>query len=78
MHSVIQGETCTENVMHRVMHSVMQGETRTEKRLKETVHKARMEAEMTEYNEQLKRDEEAAQAAITQAVTVCNAGCHRM
>ena len=42
-----------------------QGETRTEKRLKEKAHKARMEAEMTEYNEQLKRDEEAAQAALT-------------
>ena len=41
-----------------------QGETRSEKRLKEKEQKARMEAEMAEYNAQLKREEEAAQATL--------------
>ena len=34
-------------------------------RQKEKVHKERMEQEMAEYNEQLKRDEEAEQASLT-------------
>ena len=62
---MLQGETRHPHPSPNPSPNVLQGETRTEKRLKEKAHKARMEAEMTEYNEQLKRDEEAAQAALT-------------